>query len=114
MTKRKGSARDTLSRMRAAANRNPPTDPGDTVASPDSSAVAQSPRRAAEAAPRRKPGTMRYTIDLTPEERRKLHMFALDNGLSRHAAVMRTLIDLLDDPAVSDRVLDRIRAAKGA
>lgn len=52
---------------------------------------------------------MRYTLDLEPEERRKLVEFALDHGFSRHAVIMRTLISLLDDPLVSDRVLDRLQ-----
>jgi hypothetical protein len=124
---------DTLARMRAAAaGRADEADSGDTARS---DAVTQSSRRAVEQQPsgaatpspssaatprstepkpRRKPGTMRYTLDLAPEARRKLHVFALDNGVPRHAEVMRTLIDLLDDPVVSDRVLDRLQAGRTA
>lgn len=116
MTKRKGTARETLVRMRAAAGggRSDEAETSDTVPAERSSAAEQPSQGAPQSAPRRKPGTMRYTIDLTPEDRRKLHIFALDNGIAQKAAVVRTLIGLLEDPVVSDRVLDRLQAGQQA
>ena len=58
--------------------------------------------------PAGKPKTIRYTIDLTPEEHRALHLFAYDNGLDIKR-VLRAFVRLLDrEAALTERVLDEV------
>lgn len=55
-----------------------------------------------------KPKTIRYTIDLTPEEHRALHLFAYDNGLDIKR-VLRAFVRLLDhDASLTERVLEEV------
>ncbi|MDR0358431.1 MAG: hypothetical protein LBJ87_03060, partial [bacterium] len=78
-------------------------------ASPSRDAAVSTGRSGAVTTGKRKPGTTRYTIDLTPHERRFVRMWAFENGVDA-AAVFRVLLRRLEhDPALADQVLDDLQ-----
>ncbi len=82
--------------------------PSKTVSTANRIAVEPSERQTVEPPKRQKKAKqkLRYTIDLEPDERRALRVFAFDHGVDA-SAVIKAVIRLLEhDVVVSDRVLD--------
>lgn len=98
----RNSSRELRDRLRGAAT-------GRGSASPSPDAAASAAPSGAVTTGKRKPGTTRYTIDLTPHERRFVRMWAFENGVDA-AAVFRVLLRRLEhDPALADQVLDDLQ-----
>ena len=106
----RNSSRELRDRLRSSAT-------GRSPVSPSPSSAVSTGRSGAVDAGKRKPGTTRYTIDLTPDERRFVRLWAFDNGVDA-AAVFRVLLRRLEhDPELADKVLDdlqRMRAESRA
>lgn len=98
----RNSSRELRDRLRGSAT-------GRGSASPSRDTAASTARSGAVESGKRKPGTTRYTIDLTPHERRFVRLWAFENGVDA-AAVFRVLLRRLEhDPALADQVLDDLQ-----
>lgn len=54
--------------------------------------------------------TVRFTLDLDPEQHRFLKLYSLENGV-KASVILRALVYLLEvDEAISNRVIDEIFA----
>lgn len=108
-------AGDLVARMNAVGNGSPaPAPAGPELPTPPASATAAASRRSGGGRRRRAAagGAVHYTIDLENALHLNLRIWALNQGVDA-SEVVRTLIELLDDPIVSQAVMGRLATSDG-